>query len=275
MANRELVRTQGFNAATLMARALNGEVFNPSDIAARVGTGQLSESGFNAVVAAGVRGQEGNDVPSVILDLHQRLNDGSLKPDDVTNALNSRQIKATSAVTLMSAIGAQDKGEFNQVRNDAFRALDSALGGGAIDKGLVNLDNVPMQALVARRASAQLEFDQRVDKNREDPQAVAQDIINRYSSPPQVPNAWPKPRMGAVSSAADIPNVAAATVQAFQNGQMTQAQYDAERQLLGRLDAYYRSLPPARTPNTGGPAKGSAPRGLAGPPAGLTPTGTE
>ena len=273
MAQRRLVIDQGTNAATLIAQALKNpdQPMDVGQLATMVGTHQLSESGFQAIISA--QGAGGQDKPAVVIDLHRQLNDGNLTPDDITNAFNQHTIKQGTAVTLLGALNAQDKQGNNQQRSDGFRAVDDALGGGAVDKGLVDLNNVAGQALVAKRAAAVMEYSQRVDVNNEDPLTVAQDIIKRYSTPPSTPKAWPAPRMGAISSAEDVQAVASATVDALKSGAINQQQYDAERLLIGQYQNYYANQPPASAAGAG--AAKSTRKGAAAPPAGLTPAGTE
>ncbi len=257
MAQRRLVMDQGTNAATLIAQALKSpdQPMDVGQLAAMVGTHQLSESGFQAIISA--QGAGGQDKPAVVIDLHRQLNEGNLTPDGITDAFNQHTIKQGTAVTLLNALNAQDKQGNNQQRTDGFRAVDGALGGGAIDKGFLNLDNQASQELVARRAAAIMEYSQRVDLQNEDPLAVAQDIIKRYSTPPQTPKAWAAPRMGAISSADDVQAVAAATVDALKSGAITPQQYEAERLLIGQYQKYF-AVQPRVVP--------SGPKGVAGAP---------
>ena len=269
VAQRNLVTTQGTNAATLIAQALKNpdQPMDVAQLATMVGTHQLSESGFQAIISA--QGAGGQDKPAVVIDLHRQLNEGNLTPDGITNAFNQGNIKQGTAVTLLKALGAIDKQGDNQQRSDGFRAVDSALGGGAIDKGFVGLDNQAGQELVARRAAAVMEYSQRVDVQNENPLAVAQDIIRRYSTPPQTPKAWAAPRMGAINSADDVQTVAEATVDALKSGAINQQQYESERLLIGQYQKYFAVHPPA--PTSAAPAQ----KGAAGPAAGLVPAGTE
>ena len=70
-----------------------------------------------------------------------------------------------------------------------------------------------------------------------------------------------------------VPSVAAATVDAFRNGQITQPQYDQERALIGRYQKFFASQPPPVAPTAPKPATKT--KGAAAPAASLTPGGDQ
>ena len=106
---------------------------------------------------------------------------------------------------------------------------------------------------------------------RQDPLTVLSDMLPRYTQPTADIAALPRPRMGTITGAQDIPKVAAATKQAFDAGQITQSQFTSEAQLLGRYDAIYQqhaaALAATAAAKPGKPAAGKA--------VGLTPVGDQ
>ena len=263
MADHDLTRQQGQNFAGVVADVVGGKQVDVGQVAEMARTGQISGSQLDSVMSQIRSGSQGRDTPAVVVDLHRRLNDGSLTDDDVSTAMSQGQIRGQTAVDLTKALGEASNRQQTAVEKGSYATLKTALNGNAVEQGLFK-DNAP---LVDKWADAQSEWTKRVTVGREDPQAVLPDMLGRYATPAQVPAAWPRPRMGAVNSSDDVLKVAQATKAALDGGQISQGQFNQEAQLLTKYDAFFA-----------GQAQASAARSSVAPtkkgggtPVGLTP----
>lgn len=64
-------------------------------------------------------------------------------------------------------------------------------------------------------------------------------MIGRYQKLTPAPAAWPDPKLGRVTSSADVQAVGAATFKEHEAGAMDDATYDREVANLNRYRAYY------------------------------------
>ena len=266
MADRDLRQQQGANFAGVVADINDGKSVDVGKLTDMTRAGQLSGSQLDGALAQ-LRGMANRDDPSVVVNLHRSLNAGTLTNDDVSTALSNGSIKGQTAVDLTKALGATADKQSNAVERSSFATLKTALSGGAVEQGIFKNTAPETQ----KWAEAQGEWTNRVLVGRQDPLTVLSDMLPRYTQPTADIAALPRPRMGTITGAQDIPKVAAATKQAFDAGQITQSQFTSEAQLLGRYDAIYQqhaaALAATAAAKPGKPAAGKA--------VGLTPVGDQ
>jgi len=156
--------------------------------------------------------------------------------------MTARKVSGSTGVEMIKALAAKaDRGD-DQVERGVWGMVNTALGGDAVDKGLVNLVNSEGIKQVLSLAQARGEWARRVTTNGEDPWMVGPDIINRYQPPSHPPVTWDRPRLGGVFSAADVAAVAAKTEQAYQSGQLSEGDYQGQKALLLQYGRFFSDL---------------------------------
>lgn len=268
VAERDLRRSQGANAADLIAKVTTDPNANldAGALADLVRTQRLSESGFNAILAAQRRETREQDDPFVAMDLTRRIDtpgeDRAALYDRISDAAAAHQLKTTTALAMTRALGEREKTGTTAIERAAYGELKTALGGQAVEQGLVHMGNKDQVDQVTRWVEAQGEWTRRVVAAHEDPQQVKTDMLARYAALPQRPAAWPRPRLGAVSSLEDVADIWQRTKAAADAGEISPAQLQDESQLLQRYKRFYETQPPPATPAKPGSGATAKPRGV-------------
>lgn len=238
MAERYLRQAQAANEASLIASTIQGQRADPTMLANAVRTQQITPTGYNAILSV----EAGRDDPRAVVDMTRRLGTGELTSDDVMQGLVDRSISKTTAVDLQRALNERQTQGVSATERGAFDTLKTAVGGDAVEKGLVDIGDTAKQAQVQTWAQAQAEWTRRVVAGREDPQAVLGDMLPRYQHlGSATPSLWTQPTMGPIQSQADAASVAQKTAAAFAAGQLTQPEFDGQKALIARYGQFYDS----------------------------------
>lgn len=264
VAERNWKIVQGGNTAMILADVLNGkgDNYTPDMLASMVKGQALSEPQMQAIIAARTRQNEGSDNPSVAIYLQQQLEKRALTYDQVADAQAKGYLKTSTAMQMIQAIGQKTNAVGTEIEKQAFDTVKTALGGHSVEKGIVDLTNEAGRAQQARWAEAQAEWTRRVVIGQEGPQAVRDDMLARYATPPNTPAAWPKPRFGAVNKPEDIAPVWEATRRAQEAGRISAGELQAQAELLARYQSYYAALTTRTTAPPPSPGGGAKVRGL-------------
>lgn len=252
MAERQLRQTQANNAANLVADAVTGKPVDPGQLADQLRTGQISEAGFNGVMATVRKQQEGTDQPVAVVDLYRRLGAYDLSSQDVMESLAAGEISGKTAVEIQKGLNEQAKGGESQISRGSFDVLKTALGGNAIEKGLLDFTDNGKLDQVALWGEAQREWNQSVLVEKQDPQAVLADMLPRYQAAlsNKIAASLPAPRFGALPgpNASAAQNLTAlgttwqATRNAFDTGAINNDQLQAEAAVLSQYQQFYQGL---------------------------------
>ena len=235
MAERAQRQAQAFNFSQDFAAALGGNGPNPSQVADKVRTQAYSPEAANAILTA----RNGRDDPMATVQLWKHVGDGAAAPDDIYTALSAGKVSGPTGSDMMKALTARNRGGENQVERAAFATLRTALGGDAVDKGLVDYGNAEHVKQALGWAQAQGEWTRRVLAGTEDPQAVLADMVNRYQRPDHPPVNWDRPRLGGVYATKDVGDIWAKTVAAHDTGQMPDDQFNAQAALLNQYRKFF------------------------------------
>jgi hypothetical protein len=254
VAERNLRAAQGSNEIQLLQAVEDGKDVDLAQVAQLGARQQISPAGYQAISTAIRQRQQGRDHPAAVVDLYRQLGDGDDVRADIYQALAAGQVKGSTAVELMKANDAQQKQGQSALQRATFDQLKTALGGHAIDQGLINLGDQDGRDKAALWASAQGEWNRRVLVGREDPQAVYGDMVPRYSHATLTTSAFPTPRLGAVNSTADVEAVWQRTRDAAAVGQISRGDLEREAYLLNQYrqkfaeqDAQRAAAPPLPT----------------------------
>jgi len=226
---------QAFNFSQDFAAALAGNGPNASQVADAVAKQRYSPEAANAILSA----RSGRDDPMATVQLWQHVGDGTARPDDIAAALSAGKISGPTGADMIKAVTAKDRGVDNQTEHSAFATLRTALGGDAVDKGLVDFGNTDQVKQALGWAQAQGEWTRRVVAGTEDPQAVLADMVNRYQRPDHPPATWDRPRLGGVFATKDVADVWAKTQAAHDAGQMGEDQFNAQAALLNQYRQFF------------------------------------
>lgn len=236
MAERWLRQAQASNEASLIAGSIAGQRADPITLANAVRTQQITPTGYNAILTA----EAGRDDPRTVVDMNRRLGTGELTSDDIMQGLVDRSVSKETAVTLQRALNERQTQGTNATERGAFATLKTAVGGDAVEKGLVDIGDTAKQAQVQTWAQAQAEWTKRVVAGREDPQAVLSDMLPRYQHlDAATPALWAPPALGSIQSKADVVAVAQKTQAAFDAGQLAQPDFDRQKALIARYGQFY------------------------------------
>lgn len=247
VAHKELTARQAGNAAGLIASIATAtpeqaQSPDPLKLADMVRSQQLSESGMTAILAAQTRKVAGQDDGPTAADLWRRQRRGEDVSDDALQAYGAGKLKDTTMQEMVKASGLRETGGETAVDKANFATLKTALNGYAIEQGL--FAGQSKQEKAELWTQAQTEWTRRVlgdgkGGNKESSVAVLQDMLGRYVKHAATPEGLPAPRQGQVNSLADVAAVWAKTKAAHDAGQMNDAMYSAEAQLLNQYRQAY------------------------------------
>lgn len=270
---RETRRVQSTNSAALVASALTAkdadDQLNPKELADLVASRQISEAGMHAVLTAQKTRREGVDDPMAVIRLNRAISTNTALPDDIDRYLAAGLIKPATAVELARQQVARYQHTDTAEEKALFDQLKTALGGHTVEQGMLDLTKEGPRAQAALWAQAQGEWTRRVITGKEDPRSVTADMLSRYQRPVDDPRAWPQPRLGAITSLADVDKVSAATAAAVTSGTMSQTVGQDEAQLLARYRAFYQRQAAAAAARPAQPSTSTSRRG------GLAPAASE
>lgn len=233
-AERELRQTQVANAATWISGALKGGPVDVGKLADDVATQRISHEAADAVLHA----SEGHDDAQTVLNLHAKLASGDLQMADVFTAFSNHTIGQQTGVGLLNGIGEREKTGNNAADHGAYQAMRTALGSAAAEQG-IDIFGADRAAAALRTSRAEIEWNDRVNLHHEPPQAVATDIIQRYSPNNATPTWLPQPKFGAIAAATDMPAVVQQTDAALAAGTITPDQYAAQGTLLSQYKTFF------------------------------------
>lgn len=235
VADRNLAHAQAHNEATLLAGVNAGQPLSEVQIQHLADAGQISAGGVEALHNARDRAENGADDPQKSLHLWHSIDQNDAQISDVFDVFNKRQLSKQTATDMVKTIDAKNGRGDSALTKAAYGTLRTALSGAAAENGLLGKDT---QA-VGNWAAAQSEWARRVYQAGEDPNAVLSDMVPRYSKI-FVPPTWlARPALGSIASTKDLHAIGAATYKAHQNHQISDAQYNAQVQLLGDYRIYY------------------------------------
>lgn len=237
-AERDLRRGQAATETALLAKVYSGQAPDLGSLVDLAQRQQISPGGLEAVHSAMNQAQAGRDDPRTALGLFGQLDKGTLQQQDIYDALP--RLSKNTAVDLMRALASRSREESSAVERADFATVKTALSGAAVEQGGFAFDKAPeKQAQAQLWTGAQAEWTKRVRLGGEDSGAVRDDIIQRYTPAVTQAAALPKPRLGAVASAADVTAISQRTVDAFSAGQLSPEQFADEKALLVRYGALY------------------------------------
>lgn len=233
--------------------------FKIDDLTRAVRTQQLSGAGYSAVLTAMQRRSAGADDPTVAMDLWRRARLGEDVSHDALQAYADGKLKNETAIDIGKLVASRGTGETAPDKAN-FATLKTALNGYAIEQGIfAGADKAEKAQLWT---AAQAEWTKRVLLGHENSSAVLGDMLQRYVKAPVAPDGLPTPRMGAVSSLADVTGVWARTKAAHDAGKMDDATFQSEADLLDRYRAAYTAAAATRAPKA--TAGGAQPLGPSG-----------
>jgi hypothetical protein len=240
-ASRDLSNHQRDNEAVLFGATVGGQTIGDGDLATYLKTQQITPAGYTAIKSVQQRQAEGQDDPNTVAAVWDGIGTGKVTSDDVYNGLTNGLIKGTTANEMIKSINARGKTQADQLERGAYDTLKTALGGKALENGGMDIFGEGKVAAAQLWTQAQAEWNKRVVSGTEKPDAVLADMMPRYQkSVPVVPAAWPNPRFGAVQSTQDVAAVASKTKAALDSGQIDQAIYQSEGDLLSRYLGYFQ-----------------------------------
>lgn len=256
VAERQLKASQASNAASLIAGVSTGgpgaaQQVDAGKLAGLVKTGIINEAGFSAVLAAQSRAEAGRDDAGTVMDLYRRFGNGEDVSNDALEAYAENKLSRQTMLDLGKAQAERGKGADSAVDKQNFGSLKTALNGYAIEQGMFQGADKDERAELW--TNAQREWTQRVSINHENSSAVLGDMLTRYVKAPGSIEGLPTPRLGAVSSTADVQRIAKLTQQAYDNKQLSPAQFDAEKQLLTQYALRFRAQEQAAAAAKSGP----------------------
>lgn len=261
VADKQLKATQASNAASLIASVSTGgpgvaQQVDAGKLADLVRSQTINEAGFSAVLAAQSRAEAGRDDPATVMDLYKRFGDGTDVSNDALEAYAENKLSRQTMLDLGKAQAERAKGGDSAVDNQNKAALKTALQGYAIENGVFQGADKDQKAELW--TNAQREWTQRVTINHENSGAVLGDMLQRYvKSPSSSVEGLPSPRLGAVNSSADVQRIAQATQKAYENKQLSPAQFDAEKQLLTQYALRFRAQEQAAAAAKSAPKPGN------------------
>jgi hypothetical protein len=261
-ADHDLTTHQRDNESILFGAVVQGQPMTDAYLGNLVRTQQISPSGYNAIKAVQQKQADGADDPLIVARLWDGIGSDKVSSDDVFNGLTAGKINAKTADEMIRSLNTRRTTQTNAVERGAYDTLKTALGGHALESGMLDIFGEGKKAQAQLWTQAQGEWNKRVIVGKEDPQAVLADMMPRYEKAiPDKPSAWPNPRFGAVQSIQDVATVAAKTKAAFQAGQISQDTYNTEGDLLARYSAYFQQADArkAAVAKAGVPARGSRP----------------
>lgn len=260
MAERQMRTTQAANLADLTATVLKGGALNWGDVADKIRSQQLSPSASEFLISLQRRRASGpdSDRPDAIIALHKVMNDPNASVDDKINAIQGAAhhgaITANTTGTLVDQAYKSDTRVETATQREAKAAVLAAAG---TPDGMINLSHDD----AVRKAQVLTEWQNRMMAG-EDPIAVRDDMIPKYTPSGVPPATLARPRYGAVNSTQDVKAAASWTKQQLASGAITPAQADAEGRLLGQYNTFFQRVESARAaaaavrakqPQTGGP----------------------
>ena len=241
-ASRDLAHHQTDNAAVLFGAAASGQPIADQDLAGWVRTQQITPSSYNAIRAVQDKVAEGRDDPMTVARLWDGIGAGAVTADDVFNGITAGVIKGTTGDEMIKGINARAKTQQSATERGDYETLKTALGGHALESGVMDIFGEGKVAQAQLWTQAQSEWTRRVVQKQEPPDQVLADMLPRYQkSIPSLPAAWPNPRFGAVQSVQDVAAVTAKTKAALADGSINLDTYNAEGDLLLRYLTYFKT----------------------------------
>jgi hypothetical protein len=236
-AEKELKRTQGLNEADWLEKAYTTQNLDIHAVAEDVRTNKISVEGMKAIHAAMTSADKIED-NNLKMHIWAHYADGhDIRPEAI-EAGDKGLLNAPSVIAMLRA--SADKPD--EVQAEQYRVLKSAVGGHDAENGFFKDPQLQKEAEL-RWSSAQSEFYRRVHPSKgrpgEDPRLVVQDMIPRYVKVEPTPAAWPNPRLGTIHGTDDVKDVAIRTLQAHENGRMSDQQYAVEVELLNKYRIYW------------------------------------
>lgn len=237
-AERQLRGAQAANAANLIGAAMGGQAIDTNHVADMVRSQQITPEAANAILTARL----GHDDPQAAVRLWHDVGAGAATADDIYTALSTHAVSASTGVDMMRALGSRQSQGDNTVERAAFANLRTALGGDTVEKGLVDFGNATQAAMARGWAQAQSEWTNRVLVGHEDPRAALSDLVAKYQPPDHPPVTWARPKFGGVDNQDAVTTVWGQTKAAFQAGQLSNADYQAQAALLNQYRKFYGDL---------------------------------
>lgn len=243
-AKENFANQQKATAASLLARAIRGEALDSQMLAGLVETQQITDDQYRAVQTEAAR--EGRDDPQTYSEFSRRAYAGEDISTDLWRAIAEKRLKGSTAEALQRTANARRERGDDQIERAAYATLRTAAGMDAQERPMIDFDKAATANQLQLWSLAQQEWNRRVlvgrqDETgrivREDPNAVLADMLPRYSRPVERIEAFPKPRMGAVTKLEDIPALVEKTYAAHARGVMTDVQLAEEELLIAKLEA--------------------------------------
>lgn len=244
MAERQMRTTQAANLASLTADVLQGKPVNWGNVADGIRSQQLSPGTAEFLIGLQRRRASGpdSDRPDAVIALHKVMNDPNASVDDKINAIQGAAhhgaITANTTGALVDQAYKSDTRVETATQREAKAAVLAAAG---TPDGMINLSHDD----AVRKAQVLTEWQNRMMAG-EDPIAVRDDMIPKYTPSGVPPATLARPRYGAVNSKLDVKAAAAWTKQQLASGAITPAQAASEGTLLNQYDAFFQRVDAAR-----------------------------
>lgn len=236
--DKALKRMQAFNAAQAVMQARTGQL-DEQKLPGLVMSGQLSESGYAAAIAALDREEKGRDDPYTAGTLRAAVEGGHAGADEINDAFAHGKISSTTHAAMMTKWGEHDRQQQNEVEKGAYQTLKTLTSGAAVEQGIIKDDGLRARAEQIW-GQAQGEWNRRVLAGHEDPIAVLSDLAPKYAmAMPQRPTWLSPPKFGGVNSMDDVKRVYAATKASRESGALDDAAFRSQAQLLENYRAFY------------------------------------
>lgn len=236
-AEHDLRILQTGNESNLLARAISGEPPSPTELADALRAQKIRPDAYFAIERA--KNEKGQDNNEIMLDLWKRAGRGEDITKDVYAAVTLGELRGVTGAEMVRYVSQRQKEETNQEERGYFNVLKTALGGHALEQGMIDLTKEHGHAAAALWARANEEWTRRVVVNHEDMPTVLHDMLGRFQPILDTPRGLPRPRMGPVSSLQDVGAVWQSTADAYRRGELTKSQYDHEADLLVQYKGIY------------------------------------
>lgn len=234
-ADIQLKNQQRATAAQLLGRAIKGEQLDTSFLGDLVASQGITEEQHRAIRTEMTR--EGQNDPQTYSEFSRRAHAGEDISADLWTAIAQKRLKGETAQSLQATADSRRQKGIDQVERAAFATLRTVAGMDAQEHPMVDFGKEAGQRQIQLWSLAQQEWNRRVLIDGENPTAVLADMTPRYGRPVEDIEAFPKPRVGAVTKLEDLPSAADKTVEAYARGEITDAQFLEEKRLLAKLAA--------------------------------------